>query len=588
MQEHSPLSFEIQSKVDRWLKSPFDITTQECVRDLLKHNTQKLIDAFYTNLSFGTAGLRGLMGVGTNRINRYTIAAATQGLANYILKVQNNKQNSVAIAYDCRHHSEEFAKEAASVLAANGIQVFLSQQLRPTPFLSFVCRYRRCIAAIMITASHNPPEYNGYKVYWDDGAQIVPPHDKGIIEEVRKIIDISSVKKAPLSHPLIHYLDISDDKAYLKEIIFLQNLPKENQREGHLLQIVFSNLHGTGITLLPEALKSWGFTNLRYVEEEKEPNGDFPTAKKPNPELKEALQLGIELLLKTKSDLLIATDPDADRVGVAIQKDGKETLLNGNQIASICLYHLLETLQKQNRLSKQYAVVSTIVTTPLLKDLCKAYQVHYFETLTGFKYIGEKIREFEESLCEYEFLFGAEESFGFLYGTHARDKDAIITSCLLSEIALEQKKQGKTLIDLLYSIYQKFGVYQDRQLSINLPDGEKSQALIEKAMQSLRNTPQKKLDNKEALFIEDYLLSIKKDLKTDKETPLLLPKSNVLVYQYEDGSKFVIRPSGTESKIKIYGMVKQKTSQPIFSSITSCNELLKRRLEEIKTTYLRL
>lgn len=588
MEKQLPLSFEIQSKVKKWLENPFDEKTQEHVKALLNHDTQKLIDAFYTDLSFGTAGLRGLMGVGTNRINLYTIATTTQGLSNYILKAQKISQNRVVIAYDSRHHSEEFAKEAACVLAANGIQVFLSKELRPTPFLSFICRHRECISAIMITASHNPPEYNGYKVYWSDGAQIVPPHHQGIIEEVVKITEISHVKKTDLSNPLISYLTTSDDIDYLKELLLLQNLPENNHKNGASLQIVFSNLHGTGITLLPRALRSWGFTSLHYVEEQKKPDGDFPTVKNPNPELKESLNLGIKLLLKTNSDLLIATDPDADRVGIAIQKEGIETLLNGNQIASICLYHLLETLKKQKRLSKQHSVVSTIATTPLLKALCKAYQVHHFETLTGFKYIGEKIREFEENPSEYEFLFGAEESFGFLYGTHARDKDAIITSCLLCEIALNQKNQGRNLLDLLYLIYQKFGIYDEKQLSITLPEGKKSQELIENAMNYLRTHPKESLDNQKTLFIEDYYLSRRKNLSTQEETPLFLPHSDVLVYHYEDGSQVVIRPSGTESKIKIYGMVRKTTSTDIQSSLLECAHLLNKRLEEIKTHYLNL
>jgi phosphoglucomutase/phosphomannomutase len=585
MQDKPALNPDIQSKAHRWLTPPFDSATQEEVKNLLSQDPQQLIDAFYANLSFGTAGLRGIVGVGTNRMNRYTVAIATQGLANYILK--HSKAPRVAIAYDCRHHSKEFAQAAASVLAANGIEVLLSTELRPTPFLSFVCRHRRCIAAIMITASHNPPQYNGYKVYWEDGAQIVPPHDQGIIQEIHRITDISNVKTADVSHPLIHFLDSSDDEAYLQQLSLLQLSP-DTSKEGHLLQVVFSNLHGTGMTLLPRALKLWGFTELHSVKQQELPDGNFPTVHTPNPELKETLKLGIDLLLQIQGDILLATDPDADRIGVAIQHKGKAVLFNGNQIASICLYYLLNTLHAHHQLRKKSFVVSTIVTTPLLKALCEAYGVLYFDTLTGFKYIGEKIREFELKSPQYHFLFGAEESFGFLYGSHARDKDAMITACLLCEIALHQKKQGQSLLDLLYLIYEQFGVYDEKQLSISLPEGEKSQKLIEHSMKHLRDHPHFHLEERKTLFIDDYLLSVRKDLRTQQTSPLLLPKSDVLVYHYDNGSQFVIRPSGTEPKIKIYGMTHTPPSKDISSTLLACQTELDAALKKIKKYYLNL
>jgi phosphomannomutase len=588
MHNHPLLSTDVQYKVQKWLNHPFDLKTQKEVQQLLYHDRQKLIDAFYTDLSFGTAGLRGLMGVGTNRINRYTIAIATQGLANYILKIKKKSPYQVAVAYDSRHDSEVFAQESSRVLAANGIKVFLSYQVRPSPFLAFVCRYHDCIAAIMITASHNPPEYNGYKVYWRDGGQIVSPHDTGIIQEVNRIVDIESVQTTDLSHPLIHYMTSAEDTAYLQTITALQNLPEQNQTQGHQLNIVFANLHGTGITLLPQALQAWGFTKLIYVEEQKQPNPDFPTAKNPNPELKEALHLGIKKLLSTKSDLLIATDPDADRVGAVSLQGNTPVTFDGNQIAALCLYHLLETFKTQKKLQREHVVISTIVTTPLLQQLCSHYHVSYLETLTGFKYIGEKMEEFEKSLHSHKFLFGAEESFGFLYGTHVHDKDAIIASCLLSEAALNQKLQGKTLLDLLYLIYQKFGVYQERQLSISLPDSEQSQKNIADALRVLRATPPTELFGQKLISISDYSLSTRTDLKTGKITTLALPQSNVLSYRLADESQWIVRPSGTEPKLKIYGMVHKTAGKDIPTTIATCQDLLVKRLACLKTDYLHL
>jgi len=589
MHDHSPLPSDVYEKVQKWLHLPFDPGTQQKVRHLLEHDPRKLMDAFYTDLAFGTAGLRGLMGVGTNRINRYTIAMATQGLANYILKLHPQKPVKVAIAYDSRHNSDLFAGEAARVLAGNGISVLLTPELRPTPYLSFVCRHKGCAAAIMITASHNPPEYNGYKVYWSDGGQVLPPHDQGIMQEVHAITDIEAVKFSKLSDPLITYLTPVEDKAYLNTLTGLQNLPQDNKNNGHLLKIVFANLHGTGITLLPQALQMWGFTNLDYVAEQKLPDPDFPTAKNPNPELKEALALGIKKLSATHSDLLLATDPDADRVGVVILNHKEHpAVLSGNQIAAVCLYHLLETLKEHNRLTKQHAVISTIVTTRLLQTLCHAYHVHYFDTLTGFKYIGEKMREFEEHPKKYTFLFGAEESSGFLYGTHVHDKDAIITCCLLSEIALKQKREQKNLLDILDQLYEQFGMHEEQQLSIALPDEEKSHRKIAETLNALRTHPPKTLCGKKVLSIADYSTSTEINLLTKTTTLLTLPQSNVLAYTCEDNIQCIIRPSGTEPKLKIYGMIKQEIHGSIPTTQERCHTLLKTYLQTLKRDHLHL
>lgn len=588
MQDHFSLGAEVEYKVQRWLKPPFDSTTQKEIKHLMQHDPQKLFDAFYTDLSFGTAGLRGMMGVGTNRINRYTIALATQGLANYILKTKQQGPLKVAISYDSRYFSELFAEEAARVLAGNGISVVLSYQLRPTPFLSFICRDQHCVAGIMITASHNPPEYNGYKVYWSDGGQVVFPHDEGIMREVNAIVDIDSVNSADLSNPLIEYLKPEHDEAYIKALTSLQNRPSENSTHGSLLKVVFSNLHGTGITLLPKALSSWGFTTLYHVEAQKNPSPDFSTVTNPNPELKDALQMGINQLIAVSGDLLVATDPDADRVGVVALHEKSPVVFNGNQIATICLYYLLKTLSQQQRLTPKHTVLTTIVTTPLLQVLCQEYNVAYFETLTGFKYIGEKMREFEETPKKHSFLFGAEESYGFLYGMHAHDKDAIVTSCLLCEIALSQKKEGLSLLDLLYEVYKKFGVHEESQLSISLPDEEKSQRKIRDSLSKLRSTPPTELCGKKVIVVADYLLSAKTDMVTQVTSLLTLPKSNVLAYYCEDGSRFIIRPSGTEPKLKIYGMMKQEVHGHVAATIEACHEILTKRLHTIRDSYLNL
>ncbi|MCB1106911.1 MAG: phospho-sugar mutase [Chlamydiia bacterium] len=528
---------EIREKALEWLKEPFDKETRREVERLLEGDPASLIDAFYTTVPFGTGGMRGLVGAGTNRLNRYTIRFATQGLALYILKKAPSSPK-VFISYDSRIHSRTFAEETASVLAGNGIEVFLTKALRPTPYVSFGCRYHHCTAAVMITASHNPPEYNGYKVYWSDGGQVVPPHDIGIMEEVKKIDHLSQVKCAPLDDPLIHLVGEEEDKAYLKAVTSLMNHPESNQKEGRTLKIVYSPLHGAGGTTLPEALKMCGFTSLSIVEEQKEPDGSFPTASSPNPEQKEALQMGINQLEREKGDLFLASDPDADRLGVVVFHQNKGVILNGNQIASLCLHYLCTT----KSLPKNSAAVTTIVTTELFRLIAESYNVTPFEVLTGFKYIGEKIHEWEESHA-YSFLFGAEESLGFLYGTHARDKDATSAACLIAEMALQLKKEGKTLIDLLDTLYEKYGPFLEKQLSIPFGGGKRGMENMKRAMKTLRESPPKEINGQKVVETIDY---------QTEETGL--PRSDVLLFRVEDQSKFVIRPSGTEPKIKIYAL----------------------------------
>jgi phosphomannomutase len=588
MEKLHHLPQDLQKKISSWLHSPYDKSTQQQVKELLHQQEDKIKDAFYTDLTFGTAGLRGIMGVGSNRINKYTIGKATQGLANYILETPYEGIKRVAISYDCRLHSEEFAKETACILAANHIEVYLTKSLRPTPFLSFCVRNKHCIAGIMITASHNPPEYNGYKVYWQDGGQIVPPQEIHIIEHIHRIDHIQQIKTSSLDNPLIKYLDEDDDEAYIRALLPLQMHPDINTKEGHHLKILYSNMHGTGITLLPDALFSWGFTNLHFVEKQKNPDGTFPSAPNPNPELKSAMEEGLFLLKKDHYDLFLATDPDADRVGVAVMHRSSPKLLNGHEIATLCAFYLLSNLKQQKRLSTNHVIIASIVTTPLLKRLCQHFNIKFISVLTGFKYIGQKILSLESSLKEEEFLFGAEESYGYLYGSHCRDKDALVSSCLLSEMTLWCKKQQMTLIDFLYKIYTLFGVYQERQLSIQLEEGQKSHQLILAAMEHLRSSPPSHLEGLKILSIADYMTRVQTETTTQKTHPLDLPKSNALAYTLEDNSQFIIRPSGTEPKIKIYASIQKHPDGEVEDTIHHCQKVLRRRLEIVKEQLLKL
>ncbi len=529
-----------EKRIQSWLQKPFDQKTQDEVRALIEKRPKELENAFYTDLSFGTGGLRGIMGVGTNRMNEYTIRKTTQGLGNY-LKKEFQSNISVVIGFDSRHRSKEFAKEAAYVLSHNGITVFLLKELRPTPYVSFACRHLKANAAIMITASHNPKEYNGYKVYWQDGAQVVHPHDVGILEEINAISEFS----APLApqNELIHIIDEQLDLEYLKAISSLQTLPEENKTSGKDLNIVYTSLHGTGITLAPKALRSWGFSSILFVEKQIVPDGEFPTVKLPNPEYAEALKLGIDLLKKSNSDILLATDPDADRLGIVAFHKGNPTLLNGNETASLCIEYLCRMNQKNKHFPQNPAFITTIVSTDLIDVICSSYQASCFRVLTGFKYIGEKIHEWESSKS-HNFIFGAEESYGYLLGTQARDKDAIVSCCLIAEIALYLKKQGKTFVDFLEELYKKYGIFREGQSSIEFSPGKEGMEAMKKLMENLRKNTPKMICGSKVLFLEDYAKGIKG-----------LPPSDMIVIKLDDHSKLIIRPSGTEPKIKIYGGV---------------------------------
>lgn len=573
--------------IDLWLTGNFDSDTKRKVKELLNSNPQEAADAFYTNLSFGTGGLRGVMGVGTNRMNAYTVRAASQGLANYINnQTKPGEHPSILIGYDSRQHSRYFAEEAAKTFAGNHIKVYLFKELRPVPLVSFGCRYKKCSAAVMITASHNPPEYNGYKVYWSDGAQILPPHDQGIIDEVNKITALDQVKTSPLNDPLIVLIDDEVDRAYLETIKKLENYPQVNANEGKQLAIVYSNLHGTGITMVPEALAEWGFTNVRFVDKQKVLDGHFPTVKYPNPEEHSALKLGIDTLIETNADILMATDPDCDRVGVVVSHKGGIVFLTGNQVACILLDHLCKALVDQNRMPKKPAVVKTIVTTELFKVIAEAYQVACLDVLTGFKYIAEKIRQWEEDPNGYTFIFGGEESYGYLLGTHSRDKDAVISCCLIAEAALQAKKEGKTLYDRLQEIYKKYGVYIEKLVSVDFEESKEGREKMKKAMVNLRNEAPRQILGTPIESVEDYQSGIKTDLATGKTEKLTLPKSNVLRYHLKDNTQIVVRPSGTEPKIKLYDGVTVQKVTDLSENLEHCQVLSDEYLKMMKNNLL--
>ena len=577
---------QIQKRIDTWLNGAYDQETKSTIKKLLIENEKELVDAFYTNLSFGTGGLRGLMGVGTNRMNQYTVKAATQGIANYIKKQpKTNQKPAVFISYDSRNQSKLFAEEAAKVLAGNGLHVYLTEEIRPTPYVSFGCRFKGCQAAIMITASHNPKEYNGYKVYWNDGAQVLPPHDEGIIDEVNLITSLEQIKSAiSLNDPHIEHVLNQVDEVYLSEIKKLPLHQKQNLEKGNQLSIVYTSLHGTGITLIPKAFEQCGFTNVAYVEKQCIPDGDFPTLKSPNPEEKAALQLGIDLLEKINGDILIATDPDADRVGVAVKHGNDVIILNGNQIACMLLDHIIKGLNANGQMPKNAAFIKTIVTTELFKEIVKSAQKDCFDVLTGFKYIAEKIREWETIADGPKYIFGAEESYGYLYGTLVRDKDAISTSLMIAEMALSLKLESKTLVDKLNDIYKTHGLFVEGLLSVKFEETKDGKEKMQKGMEKLERNPPKSINGSAVILLENYAKSIFIDMKTGKESVLTLPKSDVLIFWLEDGSKLIVRPSGTEPKIKIYGGIVNKKFDNIEVALVQAKEkvnLLLAALEKV-------
>ena len=543
----------------QWLENPyFDDATKEELR-AIKDDENEIKERFYMDLEFGTAGLRGIIGAGTNRMNIYVVRRATQGLANYIAKV-DKKSQGVVIAYDSRHMSPEFAQEAALCLAANGIKAYIFETLRPTPELSFAVRHLGCVAGINVTASHNPPEYNGYKVYWEDGAQITPPHDSGIMGEVKAISDWNTVKtmdkEEAVKAGLFEVIGQAVDDAYMaelkKQVIHMDAI----QAEGKNLKIVYSPLHGTGNIPARRILKELGFENVYVVPEQELPNGDFPTVSYPNPEAAEAFELGLKLAKEVDADLVLATDPDADRLGVRVKdKNGEYHDLTGNM--SGCLlanYELSQRKAVNGSLPADGALVKTIVTTNLADAIAKGYGVNLIEVLTGFKYIGQQILGFENS-GKGTYLFGFEESYGCLIGTYARDKDAIVATMALCEAAAYYKTQGKTLWDAMIDMYEEFGYYKDAIQAVTMK-GIEGLAKIQEIMTTLRQNPPAEFAGHKVTAVRDYKLDKITDLATGEKKPTGLPNSNVLYYELTDDAWVCVRPSGTEPKVKFYYGVK--------------------------------
>src|ERR1035437_5433418 len=547
---------QILLRAKKWLQGDFDEETKNQVKDLIANDPTGLTDAFYRDLEFGTGGLRGVMGVGTNRMNRYTVGMATQGLANYLKKsYPREKELRMAIAYDSRNNSKLFATTAAEVLSANHIRVFLFEELRPTPVLSFAVRELKCHSGIVITASHNPKEYNGYKVYWKDGGQLVAPHDTNVIDEVQLIASIEDVKWSG-DKALIEYIGKNIDDVYVERVKGLSLSPDAIARQKQM-RIVYTPIHGTGITLVPRCLAEFGFQNVSVVEAQATPDGNFPTVISPNPEETDAMNLALIQAKEQNADLVLATDPDADRVGVAVKNQhGEFVLLNGNQTASVLIYYLISKWKENGKLTGKEYIVKTIVTSELLKDIALKNGVGCYDVLTGFKFIAEKILSLEGHKT---FIGGGEESYGYLVGDFVRDKDAVIACCMIAEAAVWAADRGKSFFELLIEMYAEFGLYKEKLKSVT-KKGKEGAEEIHAMMVSYRNSPPVKIAHQPVVEIRDYLLRKITNLQQGTEHAIELPKSDVIQFFLADGSKITVRPSGTEPKIKFYFGVKAPLS----------------------------
>ncbi|MCB0760678.1 MAG: phospho-sugar mutase [Flavobacteriales bacterium] len=567
---------EVRSRAQLWLTDHFDEHTRNEVQRMLDHDANELKESFYTDLEFGTGGLRGIMGVGTNRVNVYTIGLASLGLAKYVRKNGNQTSPSLAIAHDSRNNSPLFARKAAEIFASQGIKVYLFSALRPTPELSFAVRHLKCDGGVVITASHNPKEYNGYKVYWNDGAQVIPPHDKGIIEEVRQAriedLDFNS------NHELIQLIDKEVDEPYLHAVMN-QQLAPEVVKEQHDLKIVYTALHGTGITLIPEVLSRMGFTQVRCVPQQDIPDGNFPTVDSPNPEEREALSRGLEMCREWDADLLLGTDPDTDRVGLAVKNHkGDFVLLNGNQAGSLLVFYHLIKWHEQGRLNGKQFIAKTIVTTELIRRISSDFGTKTYDTLTGFKYIAGLIADLEG---KEEFITGGEESYGYLIGDFVRDKDAVCSAALFCEMAAWARSKGQTLFDVLMHIYKSFGHFQEDLVSIT-KKGISGKEEIAAMMTRLRSETPRELDGSPVILARDYQKGEERNLVTGHVTPIELPASNVLQFETANGSVVTARPSGTEPKIKFYFSVREPITEQ-FEYDASLEKLTGRiqRLKEV-------
>ncbi len=562
----------ILKRINSWLTPTFDNNTQEKIKDAIAHNPQDIQESFYKDLEFGTGGMRGVMGVGTNRINKYTLGKNTQGISNYMKQVFPNETLKVAIAYDCRHNSKELAKIVADVFSANDVKVFLFEDLRPTPELSFTVKYLNCHCGIVLTASHNPPEYNGYKVYWQDGGQLVPPQDAEIISVINQL-DYAEIKFEAKNH-LIEYIGNTVDNAFIEGSINNGSFQTSAEAKQNL-NIVFTSLHGTSIVSIPETLKRAGYTNVNIVKEQAEPNGDFPTVKSPNPEEPEALKMALELADNLNADIVIGTDPDCDRLGVAVRDlNGKLVLLNGNQTMVMMTHFLLKQWQKDGKLKGNEFIGSTIVSTPMMSVLAEAYNVECKIGLTGFKWIAKMIKDFPNQ----DFIGGGEESFGFMVGDFVRDKDAVTSTLLACEIAAQAKANGSSFYKELIALYTQHGMFKERLISIT-KKGIEGAKEIKQMMVDARENPLTTINGSKVTRVEDYELSIAKNLVSNTIESIDIPKSNVLIYYTEDGSKIALRPSGTEPKIKFY--ISVNTTLDNVSAFSSTEQKLEAQIDAI-------
>ncbi len=579
----------IQAKVDTWLSGNFDQETKNDIARLQKDNLDELADAFYKNLEFGTGGLRGLMGVGTNRMNKYTVGMATQGYANYLKQcfassaealAKVGGQVSVAIAHDSRNNSRFFAETVANVFAANGVKVYLFEALRPTPELSFAIRELKCQGGVVCTASHNPKEYNGYKAYWDDGSQLVPPHDTNVIKEVDKIASVDDVKWSG-GEANITIIGKELDEKYMEMVKSLSVYPEVIAKQKDL-KIVYTPIHGTGITLLPQVLKKFGFENVHIVKEQSEPDGNFPTVAYPNPEESEAMSLGLKLAESIDADILAGTDPDADRIAIGVKdSNGKWVLMNGNQTAVLAFNYLLEARKAKGIAAANDMVITTIVTTPMIDAIAKGNNVACYRVLTGFKWIAEMIRAKEG---KENYIIGGEESFGLMIGDKIRDKDGISAVALLCEMAAYEKEKGRTLYEKMIDLYVEYGLYKEHLISIT-KKGMDGQQQIAAMMESYRNNPPKSINGAAVVQLLDYELqkgtnpSAGSGGQTGEEWEIQLPKSNVLQFILADGSSISARPSGTEPKIKFYFSVNTKLDSA--GEFEEVNRKLDEKIEKV-------
>lgn len=569
------LELSVSNKINQWLEGSYDSDTKKAIKDLLdRESFTDLTDSFYRDLEFGTGGIRGTMGPGTNRINKYTIGAATQGLCNFLLKKYPGEKIKVAVAHDSRNNSDLFASITAEVFSANGIHVYFFKELRPTPELSFAIRHLGCKSGVMITASHNPKEYNGYKAYGADGGQFISPDDKMVMDEVAAIASVDDVQFTR-TDANIEFIGEEIDQLYLDKITELSVSKEAIQRQNDL-KIVYSPIHGTGITLVPKALKSFGFTNITIVEEQATPDGNFPTVIYPNPEEKEALTLALAKAAEIDADLVLATDPDADRVGIAVKNDdGDFILLNGNQTGSLLINYMLSVWEEKGKLTGNEYIVSTIVTTKLIIDIAKEKNVSFYETLTGFKWIGAIMTELQGKKT---FIAGGEESYGYLVGELVRDKDAVISCAFIAEMTAYYKDRGSSLYEAMLDMYQQYGFYKEKLVSIT-KKGKSGAEEIKVMMERFRNAPPETLGGSRVVTFKDYELGKETDLLTGLTKILDYPKSDVLQFITEDGCIISARPSGTEPKIKFYCSV--KTDLPDKQAFNKTDKQLESKVQRI-------